>query len=310
MSANRVPVFVINGFLESGKTSFIRDAILRDPGVENEHFLVICCEEGVEDIMDLPDTVDVHIIDEAEDLTEERLQQLNDLFAPTYVVIEYNSIWGMKLLYELPLPDGWRLSQQFTIIDALTFRNYYSNMKAIFADMLRLSTRVYVNRCKRDDDFRFYRDSIKACAPRTDIYYLNDEEGSLDIMLEEDLPYDLTAPVIDINDDSYLIWYVDMLDNIDRYNGKTVEFSAVITHPEECRPGYFFAGNDVMTCCEEDIQFLSLVCHSPEADSLEDGAYMRLRGEVRYEFAPEYGEEDAVIYITHAELIPESEEEE
>ena len=41
-----VPVFLINGFLESGKTSFINNAILSDPEVKKSRTLIILCEEG------------------------------------------------------------------------------------------------------------------------------------------------------------------------------------------------------------------------------------------------------------------------
>ena len=45
-----IPVYVFAGFLESGKTQFIKDTLL-DPGfTENEKTLIVCCEEGEEEI--------------------------------------------------------------------------------------------------------------------------------------------------------------------------------------------------------------------------------------------------------------------
>ena len=57
MQNNRGTVlYVINGFLESGKTTFIRNAIIRDPNIVRERVVIICCEEGELDYGDnLPD---------------------------------------------------------------------------------------------------------------------------------------------------------------------------------------------------------------------------------------------------------------
>ena len=42
----RVPVFFINGFLESGKTSFLKDTIAQDYFKIDEKTVLILCEEG------------------------------------------------------------------------------------------------------------------------------------------------------------------------------------------------------------------------------------------------------------------------
>ncbi|MBQ9747673.1 MAG: GTPase [Clostridia bacterium] len=299
----RTTVFVINGFLESGKTAFIRSAILRDPGIQYERVVILCCEEGEEEYTDLPDNIRVHCVEEKEDLTGDLLFGIDTLYQPTYVIIEYNGVWGMKTLYEAAMPETWRMAAQFTIIDAETFASYYANMKGIFADMLRFSARVYMNRCTREDDFKLYRDSIKSCAPHTEIFYISDEEGRLDIMLEDDLPYDVSGDVVTVRPEHYVTWYVDMLDNTERYVGKTVVFTAQIAKPGSVREGYFIAGNTVITCCEDDKEFYSFLCGYEKTDFLKEGALMELQGEVRLEFAPEYEYEGPVIYITKATTL-------
>ena len=293
----RVPVFVVNGFLESGKTTFIREAILRDPNMESERVLVISCEEGETAYEPLPANIHLHVVDEQEDLTFELLLELRKKYRPTYVIIEYNGTWGMDSLYDTAIPDTWGVAAQFTIIDAETFEVYFANMKSLFADMLRMSSRVFINRCTREDDFKFYRDSVKSCAPRAELIYMNDEEGPLNITLEDELPYDLNSDVIQINQDSYMIWYVDMLDYPERYEGATVEFEAEVAKDTEVREGCFVAGNTVMTCCEDDLQFWGLVCHYEKAAQLKEGARVKIRGSVGFEFVPEYGEEEPVLYV-------------
>ena len=44
-----VPVYVITGFLESGKTSFIRDVLQSPDFADGEKTLVLLCEEGEEE---------------------------------------------------------------------------------------------------------------------------------------------------------------------------------------------------------------------------------------------------------------------
>lgn len=291
-----IPVFVVNGFLDSGKTSFIQNAIVGDPKMGDERVLIICCEEGELEYDSLSDNVFVHVIDEKEEVVGDVLFKLDEKHKPTYVIIEFNGMWGMQTLYGTPKPDSWRLVDQITVINAETLEGYFANMKSIFADMLRSSTTVFVNRCTREDNFKLYRDNIKRCAPRAEILYLSDEEGVMDIMLEEDLPYSLNDKVISLNDDSFVVWYIDMTDNPDRYIGRTVEYAAQVVRPGYFRNGYFLAGNMVMTCCEDDMQFFGFLCKCDAATGIEDGDYVRVRAEVRYEYSPEYGEKVPVLY--------------
>lgn len=299
-----VPVFIINGFLESGKTTFIINAILRDPNIQKERVLIISCEEGETEFESLPANFKIFNIEDKEELSGTLFERLKKEYRPSYVIIEYNSIWGMQALYDTKLNDGWAIAQQITIIDATTFESYFSNMKSIFADMLRGSDRVFMNRCNRNDNFSFYRNSIKSCSPRADIAYVSDEEGILDILLEDDLPYDINADIISINNDSYLTWYIDSLDNDERYEGKTVEYTGVALRPEYIRSGYFIAGNEVVTCCEDDKQFLGFLCKYDKADLLREGNYYKVLGEIKYEFAPEYEMEGPVIYVKKTTSLP------
>ena len=293
-----VRVFVICGFLESGKTTFIQNAIIRDPEMKKERALIIRCEEGEVEYDCIADNIHLHAVEEKEELTGDLFFKLDEKYKPTYVIIEYNGMWGMEALYSVAKPKRWRLVDQLTMFDATTFAGYYANMKSIFADMLRTSTTVVVNRCTRQDDFKFYKDSIKRAAPQVNIMYLSDEEGMLDIMLEEDLPYSLKDDVIFLDDDGFVVWYIDMLDNPSRYVGKTVQYVAEVAKPPYCRPDTFFAGNMVMTCCEDDMQFLGYVCRSDKTSALSEGDYVRVRAQIRFEFAPEYQNEGPVLYAT------------
>ncbi len=294
----KVPVFIINGFLEAGKTTFIKNAIIKDPKMKKEKVLLVVCEEGEVEYENLPDNMKVHIIEDKEDVRSDVFGKLNEKYKPTFVIIEYNGVWGMQILYQTPMPSSWKLADQMTIVDAETFESYFNNMKNIFSDLIRSSTSVIMNRCTREDNFKFYKDNIRRMAPQTEILYVSDEEGIMDIMLEEDLPYNLSDPVIVLDKDTYVTWYIDMIDNPDRYEGKVVEYIAQAARPDYFREGYFLTGNMVMTCCEDDMQFMGFVCKYDKAESVEEGTYVRVRCEIHTEVAPEYDEEKGpVLYL-------------
>ena len=301
MFTRKVPVFIINGFLEGGKTTFIKNAIIKDPKMKKEKVLLVVCEEGEVEYENLPENMKVHMIDTKEDVRSDVFGKLNEKYKPTFVIIEYNALWGMQTIYNTPMPKAWGLADQMTIIDATTFESYFNNMKSIFADMLRSSTSVIMNRCTRQDNFKFYKDSIKRTSPQTEIMYVSDDEGILDIMLEEDLPYDLNSDVIVLDKDTYVVWYIDMIDNPSRYEEKTVEYIAQAAKPDYFREGYFLTGNMVMTCCEDDMQFLGFVCKYDKAETLSEGGYVRVRAVVHTEIAPEYSEEEGPVL--HAKSV-------
>ena len=48
----KIPVFVVHGFLESGKTRFVQETLADDYFSGGERNLVIACEEGVEEYED------------------------------------------------------------------------------------------------------------------------------------------------------------------------------------------------------------------------------------------------------------------
>lgn len=292
----RVPVFVVTGFLESGKTTFIRNALISDPKLEKEKVLLICSEEGEMEYGELPKNIRMENLEDPEELTGDLLEKLDREFRPTFVIFELNCMWGMKTLYQQKRPKAWQLVDHITVIDSTTFESYFSNMKNIFVDMISASMTVLMNRCTREDDFKFYKDTIRRISPRAEILYISDEEGRLDITLEEDLPYSLNDPVISLDDETYVIWYIDMMDNPERYIGKVVEYVGQVMKPPYYREEVCTVGNMVMTCCEDDMQFFGYLCKLGSATGVAEGDYIRIRGEVRWEYAPEYAEEGAVLY--------------
>ena len=76
MDEIRVPIYLITGFLESGKTTFLNFTLQQDYFYIEGKTLLILCEEGEEEYdmeaLKLANTV-VEVIEKEEDLTTERL---------------------------------------------------------------------------------------------------------------------------------------------------------------------------------------------------------------------------------------------
>ena len=227
-----IPVFMINGFLESGKSEFISYTIGQPYFATKGRTLLIVCEEGeVEYDAKLlkKSRTDMVLIEEEEDFSISNLMELEKKYKPERVIIEYNGMWNYK---EMKLPIHWKIEQQITTIDASTFTMYYTNMKSMLAEMVRKSEMIIFNRCDGIEDLSNFKRNMKAVNPQADIIF-EDANGEINEILEEDLPFDVNAPVIELDNMGFGIWYIDMMENIDRYIGKTVEFTAMVYVPDK-----------------------------------------------------------------------------
>lgn len=208
---------------------------------------------------------------------------------------------------ELRLPPDWIIYQQITIIDGSTFDLYIKNMKPLLGAMVRNSELIICNRCDGLEDLEGYRRTLKAMNNRCEIIF-EDEDGEIEEISEADLPYDMTADVIEIQPEAYGIWYIDCMDKPDRYRGKVVEFTGMVLKSPDFPKNYFVPGRMAMTCCEADMTFLGYVCKAREAKRLETRDWVRVRARVEYELWPDYGKTGPVLYaesVTEAEPVPE-----
>ena len=96
MNEITVPIYLISGFLESGKTTFLNFTLQQDYFAIDGKTLLILCEEGEEeyemDKLKLTNTI-VEVIEDESDFTPERLAALDIIHNPERVVIEYNGMW-------------------------------------------------------------------------------------------------------------------------------------------------------------------------------------------------------------------------
>ena len=304
---DKMPVFLINGFLEAGKTQFLQFTMGQDYFQTGGKTLLIVCEEGDteydQELLTQTKTAVVYM-DSLAEMTPQRLEELELLYNPERVLLEWNGMWNQD---ELRLPPDWMIYQQITIIDGSTFDLYIKNMKPLLGAMVRNSELIICNRCDGLEDLEGYRRTLKAMNNRCEIIF-EDEDGEIEEISEADLPYDMTADVIEIQPEAYGIWYIDCMDKPDRYRGKVVEFTGMVLKSPDFPKNYFVPGRMAMTCCEADMTFLGYVCKAREAKRLETRDWVRVRARVEYELWPDYGKTGPVLYaesVTEAEPVPE-----
>ena len=289
------PVYIINGFLESGKTEFITFTLEQPYFHIKGKTLLLLCEEGEneydEALLKKSRTV-LELIEKEEDFNSSILIELEKTYKPERIIVEYNGMWNFK---NMKLPWHWKVEQQITTIDASTFPMYFTNMRSLLAEMIRKSEMIIFNRCDGVEDLGTYKRNVKAINAKADIIF-EDANGEINEIFEEDLPYDLQQDNLELDNYGYGIWYLDSLDHLERYIGKTVTFTAMVLKPETFPKGYFVPGRMAMTCCADDMAFLGFACEYEGADSLEQKQWVKVTAKVAKEYWADYNGEGPILH--------------
>ena len=295
----RLPIFIINGFLEAGKTQFMKFTMQQEYFQTDGNTLLIVCEEGEEgydkDLLDSTHTT-VKYIDYISDFTKEKMIEFTKEVDPERVLIEWNGLWEQD---KIQIPDIWYVNQMITIYDTSTLDLYIKNkdLKAYMGKMLRDSELVICNRADDIDEeiLSTYHLQIKAMAPNAEIIF-EGEEGEITGDFSINLPYNLEDSKLIIKPEEYGIFYVDAMDRTEKYDGKEVEFVAQVVRPDGIGDDILIPGRRAMTCCEADIQFLGFVCHYKGAKNFKNKDWVKVKGKIKYEMSPQYRAKGPVIY--------------
>ena len=300
-----VPVYLFTGFLGSGKTTFIQDAMEGEDFNSNEdRTLLLLCEEGEIELHPAKfygPNVFIETVEQESDLTPEHLDELLKKHQAERVVVEYNGMWGLDSFYQ-NMPEAWIAYQEMTFCDARTFLMFNQNMRQQTFDKLNSAELVVFNRCVRDDNFEDFQKQahkiVRVANRKSQILY---EFGPDDVImdnLEDPLPYDLTQDRINIEDDWYAEWYRDVNDHPEKYEGKEFRVKGRAAVGEGLAKDQFIFGRHVMTCCVQDIQFAGLLCQwTDQAQTLKNGEWVKVRFTVKNEYTPIYQEEGPVLYV-------------
>jgi len=285
----QIPVYVFTGFLDSGKTKFIQET-LEDPRFNTgERTLLLVFEEGEEeyDFSTYPhQNVYMEVLDQ-QTVTEKQLHDLAKKYKAQRIVAELN---GMQLVGDIysRFPEAWVVAQEVMFADATTFMAYNSNMRNLVMDKLVGGQMVIFNRLPIGADTMPFHKLARAANRRIDIMYEFTDGNTVFDDIEDPLPFDINAPVIEIADEDYALWYRDVTEEPEKYNGKTVHFKGQVARLRRSKDGMFAPGRFVMTCCADDIQFCGIPCSYSKSASLEPRAWVMVQATVKAEKHPLY----------------------
>lgn len=265
-----LPVYVFTGFLDSGKSTFLQSTLEDKRFNAGERTLVLLCEEGEKELDPSRfsgKNVTVEVVDDASVFTPAYLTALQKKCRAQRVMVEYNGMWLLSALYD-QMPPNWIVYQEMMFADANTFPVYNANMRNLAVDKMQGAQLIVFNRAQKGFDKMELHKIVRGVTRRAEIAY---EYGDDDVEyddIEDPLPFDKEAQEIIINDNDFALWYRDLSEELNSYDGKTVTFKGQVvvdrTVPKNC----FIIGRPLMTCCEDDIRFAGLICEWDDAKSL------------------------------------------
>ena len=290
-----VMVYLMTGFLDSGKTQFLNFTLSQDYFQIDGKTLLILCEEGEEEYDPrelLKYGVVIETVEDKEDLTEEWLEEMNKKHKPERVVIEYNGMWMLQDLAN-NLPENWIVYQCIATADGTTALTYArdNSMRSLLLDKIARSELIVFNRAEavnndaaRQELHKLVRQASRKC----DIAY-EFKDGSVAYDdIPDPLPFDVDAPVIEIPEEFFGIWYMDCMDDPKKYDGKTVKYLAQVCQTPQAGKGAFVPGRFAMTCCVQDIQFVGMPCKYDDYKSLEQRSWINITAKVNVKYHPIY----------------------
>lgn len=300
-----IPVYLFTGFLEAGKSTFIQGTLEDTRFNAGESTLLLLCEEGeVEyDFARMPDggsNITVRTVESEDELTPENLAAWQKDCRAKRVMVEYNGMWMLDRLFTA-MPEGWTVYQELFFVDATTFLTYNTNMRSLVVDKLQSCELTVFNRYRADIDKLQLHKIVRATSRRSDIAY---EYPNGDVEyddIEDPLPFDVNAPIIEIADTDYALWYRDLNENMDTYNGKTVKFKGIVAVEGRMPANSFAIGRHIMTCCEDDIAYGGIVCDWKGAKTLKQREWVMLTARLSVEYHKAYRKRGPVLKAVKVE---------
>lgn len=299
MFRKEIPVYLFTGFLESGKTSFILDTLSQDYFATGERTLLIACEDGEVEYDTkylLTQNVYVEYVDDEKSLTTDLLTKWNTSHKPKRVLIEYNGMWNTESIMEDIYPSNWVLTQVISTVEYPTFNMFWGNMRSMVINQLSMSDMIIFNRCDETTNRNELRRNMKLFNKKAQVAY-DWVEGFDGSSMIEEMPYDIHASNITLEDDDYGFFYMDAMENPDKYAGKTINMNCVFFRPDKYPMTRFVAGRFAMTCCADDITFLGFICDSENDIDFEEREWINLTAEIKIQYVKEYKDMGPVLML-------------
>ncbi len=294
-----IPVYLFAGFLEAGKTRFIQEALADERFNDGERTLLLQCEEGVEEYdpsgFAVPN-VTIRSIDGKDELNEDDLGAICDETDPEMIVVEYNGMWTIGEFFEA-MPESWMVYNICVFFDSETVMSYNANMRSLVVDKIQNCDMVTFNRVTDDTDKLPLHKLVRALNRKCTIMYeYTDGKSERDDTVDP-LPFDVNAPVVEIEDRDYALFYSDLMENMKQYDGKTVKFRGLCANNPSLPADKFIVGRYVMTCCAADTQYCGMLASSPLASTIRDSSWVDITAKLEIRFSRIYGRKGPVLKV-------------
>ncbi len=294
-----IPVYLFTGFLEAGKTKLIQETMEDERFNAGEPTLILMCEEGVEELEPSAfsgKNVRMVTVENESDLTTEFLSKTAELYHAERVLIEYNGMWMLQSLYEA-LPENWLVYQEFMLADATTFLSYNANMRQLTVDKLQSCEIVIFNRYNDGIDKMELHKIVRGVSRNANIGYEHEDGTLVQDDIEDPLPFDLEADVVDIADTDYAIFYRDLSEDMDKYVGKVLRFTGIVARDKSLPDNEFVVGRHVMVCCADDITYRGLAVKAKEPAPVSTRDWISVTGKIVLEYNKIYRGKGPVLHL-------------
>jgi len=311
-----IPCYLFTGFVDSGKTTFLQETL------EDERFndgkestLVLLCEQGDTELDLSPerfpqgtDNIHVEILESEKKLNPVNLDRLEEKYNIDKVMIEYNGMWLINSLIDA-MPENWMIYQEYSFAEADTFLMYNQSMRQLVFDKLQTCDVIVFNRFDDNKlDFMEFHKIVRAVSRRADIFYEDYTREARVDDIEDPLPFDKDKDSFVIEDRDYALWYRDLSEDMDSYEGKNVTVKGALGTSKDLKGNDFVFGRELMTCCVEDIKMAALACEW-NGDPITKGDWAVVTAKITIKPSVAYGNKKGpVLLVSKIEKCAEPEE--
>ena len=293
-------VYLFTGFLEAGKTTFIKDT-MRDPNFNDgkRNYLIVTCEEGEEELdpADFGENVRFASFSDEASLSTDRIVAMKKRANADILIVEYNGMWTLDNFYNI-LPEDWLVYQEIFIADSSTILTYNANMRQQTVDKLTSCEMVVFNRVTEKTDKMELHKLVRGISRKANICY-EDTAGEIEFdQIEDPLPFDINAPVIEIKDEDFALFYRDMTEEFAKYEGKRVRFKGIVALDNSLPKGQYAVGRHIMTCCADDIAYRGVVADGMGNLKLNTRDWVVVEGRLVEEYSKLYRAKGPVLKVS------------
>ncbi|MCI8637821.1 MAG: hypothetical protein HFG41_01420 [Coprococcus sp.] len=293
------PVYICTGFLDSGKTTFVKDTLMKQDWIEEGPTLLLLCEEGEEEYTEEyldENGMFLFQIEEREQLNPDFFRNCERIYHPCQIVIEYNGMWELKEILDEDFPENWEIQGVYSTVNGETLDIYLKNMRNMLMNHLIASELIVVNRCGEGTNRSAFRRAVKIQNPMAQLLF-EGTDGNIIPQTEEDLPYDVKADRIEVEDMDFGIWYVDAYERPQRYIDKEITFLSQTFRPKGMPQGLMIPGRQIMACCAEDIRFYGYPCKVEKESYFEQRGWARVTVRFAYESVRHFAPKQPILYL-------------